>query len=96
MYLPHQFTEDSFGPVTSDCISKSLPHDNSNTTWGIIHLVRQKIEEGGRHSATLLFDDLNVTSAAQKNDISSLRFIGKGISLRRIPSAHDPGEDSSW
>jgi hypothetical protein len=71
--LPHQFTKDPFGPIASDCISKSLPYDNPHATRGIIHLARQKIEENVRNPATMMFDDLNVPVAAQKNDMSSLR-----------------------
>jgi hypothetical protein len=72
--LPHQFTKDSFGPIAADRIPKSLPHDNSHAARRIVHLVRQEIEEGGRNSAAMMFDDLNVAVTAQKNGISSLRF----------------------
>jgi hypothetical protein len=47
----------------------------------------------------MLFDDLNIPVAAQENAIVYLRFrchLDKGVFLRRIPSVHDPGEDSSW
>ena len=74
MKLPHQFTKDSFGPIASDRIPKSLPHDNSHAAWGIVHLIRQEIEERGRNSSTMMFDDLNLPAAAQKHDISTLRF----------------------
>jgi hypothetical protein len=71
--LPHQFTKDSFGPIPSDRIPESLPDDNAHAARAIIHLVRQEIEEGGRNSATVVFNGLNVPVAAQKNDISPLR-----------------------
>lgn len=71
--MSYQFTKDSFGSIASDRIPKSLPHNNPYATRGIVHLVCQKIEEGGRNPPTVMFDDLNVPVAAQKN-ISSLRF----------------------
>jgi hypothetical protein len=45
--LPYQFTKDSFRPIAPDGIPKSLSHDNPNPTRGIVHLVRQEIEELG-------------------------------------------------
>lgn len=98
MQLPHQFAKDSLRSIASDRIAKSPPDDNPHATWGIIHLVRQEIEESGRNSASMMLDDLNVPVTAQKNVITPLRFRchRKGVCLRRIPSAHDSGEDSSW
>ena len=86
MCLPHQFTKDSFGPIAPDRIPKSLSDDNADATRGIVHLVRQEVEEGVRNSATLTFDDLNITIAAQKNAIPPLSFRchWKGVFLRRF------------
>ena len=61
MQLPHQFTKDPFGSIASDRISKSLPYNNRHATRAITHFVSQKIEEGGRKSTTMMFDDLNVS-----------------------------------
>jgi hypothetical protein len=99
MYLSHQLSKDPFGPIASNRVSKSLPHDDARATRSIIHLVRQEIEQGGRQSATMMFDDLDVPVAAQKNDISSLRFRchwERGCFFAAFHPLHDPGEDSSW
>ena len=97
--MPHQFSEDPFGTIASNRVPKSLPHDDAHATRTLIHLARQDIEESGRHSATMMFDDLNIPVAAQKNGISSLRFRyhwGSGRFFAAFHPLHDPGKDSSW
>jgi hypothetical protein len=45
MKLPDQVTENSFGPIALDRIPKSLADNNPHASRGIVHLVRQEIEE---------------------------------------------------
>jgi hypothetical protein len=94
--LPHQFSKDPFGSIASNRVSESLPYDDAHATRNIIHLARQEIEQGGRHSATMMFDDLNVPVAAQKNGISSMRFRchwERECFFAAFHPLHDPGED---
>jgi hypothetical protein len=64
MYLPYQFTKYSFGSIASDCVSKSLSDNNPDPARVIVHLVHHEIEEGGRNSATAMFDGFNVPVVA--------------------------------
>ncbi len=98
MELSHQLAKDSFGPITSDRIAESLPHNDPHAARGIVHPARQEIEEVGRHAAAMMLDELNIPAAAQKNAVSSssLGCHSNGVFLRRILHVHNPGEDTSW
>lgn len=45
--LPGQIPKHSFGPISSNCISESLPDDDPHSGRSIIHLAHKKVEERG-------------------------------------------------
>ncbi|HET6273683.1 MAG: hypothetical protein EWM72_03231 [Nitrospira sp.] len=62
--LSYECTKDSFYPVAPDCIPKSLADDNPNPTGGIIHLVRQKIEERRGDPSPMALDRFDIPASS--------------------------------
>ena len=91
----YQFSKNPFSPIASDRVSKSLSHDNPDTTWGIAQLVCHEIKKSTRNSATMAFYDLDLSVIAQKNSLSPLRprCHWRGKLLRRIPPVPNSGEN---